>query len=96
MKISLVVGAVCILTGILLGNFAIGNITEAAKKETGGERHLFSSGDELDPISPQAARAEALTKYQKSQPDGPLIRRLRIGQILVVAGFLISVIGIFI
>jgi hypothetical protein len=91
-------GAVCILGGIILSSFAMSGIRDAAEAETDTEREgkMFSNGDGIDPLSSPVARARALAKYQETHQDGPLLKRLRIGQAIAVAGFLIWVIGIFI
>ena len=83
-------------TGIILGQLAIGGIVDAAKAKMVDEQQMFSGMNVIDPPSPSAQRAEAFTKYKDTQPDGPLPKRLRVGQLLVVAGFLIAIVGIFI
>jgi hypothetical protein len=89
-------GAIAAFTGIILGQLAIGGIVDAAKAKMAEEQQMFSSMNVIDPPSPGAQRTEAFRKYKNTQPRGPLIKRLRIGQLLVVGGFLVAIVGMFI
>jgi heme A synthase len=91
-----IAGTVAAFTGIILGQLAIGGIVDAAKAKMANEQQMFSSINAIDPPSPSAQRTEAFRKYKDTQPHGPLIKRLRVGQLLTVAGCLIMVFGFFI
>jgi len=90
------VGGVCVIGGIIMGNLASWRITDVARARMAEKNEMFSSIDVIDPPSPDVQRRNALKEYKETQPDGPLLKRLRFGQLLVVAGSLIAIVGIFI
>jgi hypothetical protein len=91
-----VVGGVCVIYGIIMGNNASWGITDAANARMAEKNEMFSSINVIDPPSPDVQRRNALKEYEETQPDGPLLKRLRVGQLLVFAGSLIAIVGIFI
>jgi hypothetical protein len=94
--IAVIGGGAC-FGGIILGNLAISRIVYSAQKTKSEAPHeMFSSIGIVDPPSPRARRQEALRMYKQSQPNGPLIKQLRVGQSLVVIGSLVMLVGAFI
>jgi hypothetical protein len=94
-RISIILGAVVSLTGILLGNSSADRMVDVSNDESNPEKTMFSTGAELDQPSVYQQRGEGQGKYLASHPDGPLYKRLRLGQALTIMGVLIWIIGIF-
>ena len=72
--------------GIVIGNMAIAKMIDAYSDSLSERNEMFSTGEIAFPGN---IRAEAGKWYRATYPNGPLSKRLRIGQVVTVAGFLV-------
>jgi hypothetical protein len=80
---SAVIGGLVSMSGIVMGNAAIWKMMDAYDGSISERREMFSTGEEVNPGN---KRVEAGKWYRETHPDGPLYKKLRIGQVLSVAG----------
>ena len=88
---SAVIGGLISMSGIVVGNMAIGKTMDAYDDHVRETQEMFSMGEVVYPGA-QRKRASAATWYRLTYPNGPLTKMLRIGQILTVAGFIVTVV----
>jgi hypothetical protein len=84
-----IIGGSISLTGIIMGNVAIGKMMNAyqdrqSERSEAGE--MFMTGEVANPRN---LRSEAGKWYRETYPGGPLLKMLRSGQALTVTGFLV-------
>jgi hypothetical protein len=83
---SAIIGGAVSMTGIVIGNVAISKMMDAYQDSISERTQMFSTGEVVN----SNKRNEAGKWYRRTYPDGPLLKKLRIGQVLSVAGFFVA------
>jgi hypothetical protein len=84
---SAIIGGLVSMSGIVVGNAGIWKMMNAYDDNISETKEMFSTGEV---VSPSSRRVEAGKWYREKHPRGPFSKMLRTGQILTVAGVLVT------
>jgi hypothetical protein len=88
------------ISGIAIANIGIWRMVDIVEDRENDDAvsnpQMFSIVETMAPRGTKQRQSDAIAKYEEMEPDGPLSKMRKRGQILVITGFLIMLFGIFI
>jgi hypothetical protein len=81
-----IIGGLVMFSGIVVGNRGIWKMMDLYEDNARSNTNTFLGDGE---VTSGNQRALAAKKYKEANPNGPLLRTVRLGQGLTLAGFLL-------